>query len=187
MRAYGHAKEADAHESQWSLHWENCDAIDWRGYRLVDDGGAAEPLTLRWSPQDIAFVDDGTVELMLTTTAGQPALLPLSAEQAAALRDDLPGNPTRAEVLEEAADTLVAACPDHGFVAMCIGHPMALAADQGAAKELALADAQRYYGPEFRWDEHRTGLRLMSREPGRRRWAWTQYTVVSVPQISGAR
>ncbi|MFD6414185.1 hypothetical protein [Nocardia asteroides] len=63
----------------------------------------AEPLTLRWSVQDIAFVDDGSVELYLTTTAGQPALLPLSAEQAAALRDDLPGNPTRAEVLEEAA------------------------------------------------------------------------------------
>lgn len=51
---------------------------------------AAEPLTLRWSPQDLALVADGSVELYLTTTAGQPALLPLSAEHAAALRDDLP-------------------------------------------------------------------------------------------------
>ncbi|MFB7899909.1 hypothetical protein ACFC1B_26675 [Streptomyces xiamenensis] len=64
---------------------------------------ADEPLTLRWSVQDIAFVDDGSVELYLTTTDGQPALLPLSAEQAAALRDDLPGSPTRAEVLEQVA------------------------------------------------------------------------------------
>jgi hypothetical protein len=52
-------------------------------------GPECEPLRLAWSPQDIELGDDGGAVLMLTHTGGQPAVLELEPEAAAALRDDL--------------------------------------------------------------------------------------------------
>jgi hypothetical protein len=48
-----------------------------------------EPLRLHWSPQDVELSDDGGAVLMLTHSGGRPAVLELTADQAAALRDDL--------------------------------------------------------------------------------------------------
>jgi hypothetical protein len=48
-----------------------------------------EPLRLHHSPQDVELSDDGGAVLMLTHSGGRPAVLELTADQAAALRDDL--------------------------------------------------------------------------------------------------
>jgi hypothetical protein len=66
--------------------------------------GGPAPLALRWSAKDLALVDDGSAELMLTTAAGTPALLVLEPEKVAALAQDLGAD----EALRERAAELEA-------------------------------------------------------------------------------
>lgn len=73
------------------------------------------------------------------------------------------------------------------YVVMLGDRPLATADNLKDAQAHAETDARRYSGPEFRWSEHHTGLRLTSREPGRRRFAWTNHWIAAVPQIGGGR
>ncbi|WP_181785364.1 hypothetical protein [Streptomyces phytophilus] len=73
------------------------------------------------------------------------------------------------------------------FVVMMSGGPLAAASTLDAAKDDAEKSEAAYaVKGETRWDEYRPGeWRLMRRAVGRRRFAWSQYWVAEVPDVSG--
>lgn len=82
------------------------------------------------------------------------------------LRAELAARPTRAEVLEEVADTLVAACPDHGERSDC---RMTCACDVAAELRMDAAGHPMHEAPVLPWlslldDEDRDSLAVALEE-----------------------
>ncbi|QQN79776.1 hypothetical protein [Streptomyces sp. XC 2026] len=82
------------------------------------------------------------------------------------LRAELAARPTRAEVLREAADTLVAACPDHGERSEC---RMTCACDVAAELRMDAAGHPMHETPVLPWlplldDEDRDSLAVALEE-----------------------
>ncbi|MGW7296145.1 hypothetical protein ACWGIB_27630 [Streptomyces xiamenensis] len=80
--------------------------------------------------------------------------------------DELAARPTRAEVLEEAADTLIAACPDHGERSDC---RMTCACDVAAELRMDAAGHPVHEAPVLPWlplldDEDRDSLAVALEE-----------------------
>ncbi|MCK1813314.1 hypothetical protein MTQ13_03340 [Streptomyces sp. XM4011] len=82
------------------------------------------------------------------------------------LRAELAARPTRAQVLEEVADTLVAACPDHGERSEC---RMTCACDVAAELRMDAAGHPMHEAPVLPWlplldDEDRDSLAVALEE-----------------------
>lgn len=74
------------------------------------------------------------------------------------------------------------------FVVTINDRPLETAATEEQARTSAEAHAARYsIGSEIRWDEHGADeWRLKTRAPGRRRFAWSLYSVIRVPHAEQA-